>query len=245
LIISILMLAIWLNFLGIPTIKYLPQSKKLNKLLNTSKKSFWWFLLIWVITFFLPCGFTYTTQLLALSSGNGVRASLIMLSFVLWTTPILTVIWYSWFLINSWKTALGQILNYFIWWIIVIFALISLNFQLWVLYFPNINISGKSTTENNIETPVENWVIYMTYTKAWLSHSVIKLEAWKDYKIVISVKNTIYWCMSTIFLKWLDDKIQSLKAWTTVEFNIKQAKKWTYWFLCAMWAKHNAKVVVE
>ncbi|MDR1987902.1 MAG: sulfite exporter TauE/SafE family protein [Candidatus Peribacteria bacterium] len=35
------------------------------------------------MTFFLPCGFTYTTQALALSSGNSLKAFFIMLFFVL------------------------------------------------------------------------------------------------------------------------------------------------------------------
>jgi len=46
-------------------------------------------LLVGVGTFFLPCGFTQSMQLVALSSGSFVQGSLIMLLFAIGTLPVL------------------------------------------------------------------------------------------------------------------------------------------------------------
>lgn len=49
-------------------------------------------LLIGVGTFFLPCGFTQSMQISALSSGSFISGSLIMLSFALGTLPVLALV---------------------------------------------------------------------------------------------------------------------------------------------------------
>lgn len=46
-------------------------------------------------TFFLPCGFTQSMQLFALSSRNFIEAAFIMLTFALGTLPVLLLITYS------------------------------------------------------------------------------------------------------------------------------------------------------
>jgi hypothetical protein len=212
-------------------------------ILNTEKTWFFWLVLVWAFTFFVPCGFTYMVELLALSSASPMRASLILLAFVLWTTPVLTIIWYFWFFIKSSKTILQQILNYFVWSLVVIFALYSINFQISVFWLPNINVDISNKTKVVMEA--ENNIIQMVYTKYWLTPNIIKLKSWQDYEINISVQETIYWCMSTIFLQGLDEKVQMLEKWNMVKFQIKSPKKWTYEFLCAMWVGHKAKIVVE
>lgn len=49
-------------------------------------------IIIWFGTFFLPCGFTQSMQIAALSSGSYLTGSLIMLSFALGTFPILALL---------------------------------------------------------------------------------------------------------------------------------------------------------
>ncbi len=49
-------------------------------------------IIIWFGTFFLPCGFTQSMQIAALSSGSYVTGSLIMLSFALGTFPVLALL---------------------------------------------------------------------------------------------------------------------------------------------------------
>lgn len=49
-------------------------------------------ILIGVGTFFLPCGFTQSMQIAALSSGSFLSGMLIMLSFALGTLPVLSIL---------------------------------------------------------------------------------------------------------------------------------------------------------
>ncbi len=49
-------------------------------------------LIIGFATFFLPCGFTQSMQVVALSSGSFVSGMLIMLAFALGTLPVLALL---------------------------------------------------------------------------------------------------------------------------------------------------------
>ena len=49
-------------------------------------------IIIWFGTFFLPCGFTQSMQIAALSSGSYITGSLIMFSFALGTFPVLALL---------------------------------------------------------------------------------------------------------------------------------------------------------
>lgn len=44
------------------------------------------------LTFFLPCGFTQSMQLLALGSGSPVQGGIIMAAFALGTLPVLLAV---------------------------------------------------------------------------------------------------------------------------------------------------------
>lgn len=52
-------------------------------------------LLVGIATFFLPCGFTQSMQLYALSTGSFASASIIMFSFALGTLPVLALLSFS------------------------------------------------------------------------------------------------------------------------------------------------------
>ncbi len=52
-------------------------------------------LLVGVATFFLPCGFTQSMQIYALSTGSFATASLIMFAFALGTLPVLALLSFS------------------------------------------------------------------------------------------------------------------------------------------------------
>ncbi len=58
-------------------------------------------LLVGVSTFFLPCGFTQSMQLYALTTGNFFKGGLTMLSFALGTLPVLTLVSFSSFGIKN------------------------------------------------------------------------------------------------------------------------------------------------
>jgi sulfite exporter TauE/SafE len=58
-------------------------------------------LLIGVATFFLPCGFTQSMQLYALSTGSFLKGGLTMLAFALGTFPVLALVSFSSFSIKN------------------------------------------------------------------------------------------------------------------------------------------------
>jgi sulfite exporter TauE/SafE/copper chaperone CopZ len=58
-------------------------------------------LLVGIATFFLPCGFTQSMQLYALTTGSFLKGGLIMLSFALGTLPVLSLISFSSFSIQK------------------------------------------------------------------------------------------------------------------------------------------------
>ncbi|MCC7196937.1 sulfite exporter TauE/SafE family protein [Candidatus Peregrinibacteria bacterium] len=64
---------------------------KLSKIEN----GFWAPFIVGAITFFLPCGFTQSMQIAALSSGSWLQGSLIMTMFALGTLPMLVLISFS------------------------------------------------------------------------------------------------------------------------------------------------------
>jgi sulfite exporter TauE/SafE/copper chaperone CopZ len=58
-------------------------------------------LLVGVLTFFLPCGFTQSMQIYTLSTGNFLTGGLTMLTFALGTLPVLALISFSSFSIKE------------------------------------------------------------------------------------------------------------------------------------------------
>ncbi len=71
----------------------LPFSKRLSSLLfGNTKGTYFYAIVIGVLTFFLPCGFTQSMQIVALGSKDFVQGALTMLFFSLGTLPILFLI---------------------------------------------------------------------------------------------------------------------------------------------------------
>lgn len=58
-------------------------------------------LLVGIVTFFLPCGFTQSMQIYTLSTGGFIQGGLTMLSFALGTLPVLALISFSSFKIQD------------------------------------------------------------------------------------------------------------------------------------------------
>ena len=69
--------------------------KRLFSKLTKIENGFWAPCIIGAVTFFLPCGFTQSMQIAALSSGSWLQGSLIMTMFALGTLPMLVLISFS------------------------------------------------------------------------------------------------------------------------------------------------------
>lgn len=92
-------------------------------------------------TFFLPCGFTITTQGLALLSGSPLRAGLMMLVFALGTLPMLLLIGLSssrLYQNHRWSENFTKTAGV----LVIFFALYNINSQLNLLGLPSFNDVG-------------------------------------------------------------------------------------------------------
>ncbi|MDH5532979.1 MAG: sulfite exporter TauE/SafE family protein [Candidatus Pacebacteria bacterium] len=87
-------------------------------------------------TVFLPCGFTITTQGLALLSGDPIKGAMIMTAFVLGTTPILFFIGLSSLMFNQ-KPHITRMFSQVAGFLIIAFAIFNINSALNVLGLPN------------------------------------------------------------------------------------------------------------
>jgi heme/copper-type cytochrome/quinol oxidase subunit 2 len=92
------------------------------------------------LTFFLPCGFTITTQGLALLSGNILSGAMIMGAFALGTVPMLFFIGLSSVKFSA-KPHLAERFSKVAGFLVLFFALFNISNQMAVLGFTGINFN--------------------------------------------------------------------------------------------------------
>ncbi|MCX6779427.1 MAG: sulfite exporter TauE/SafE family protein [Candidatus Magasanikbacteria bacterium] len=104
------------------------------------------------LTFFLPCGFTITSQGAALLAGSFWQGSLIMLFFALGTSPILLLIGLSSVKYAARPNMAGKFLKT-AGFLVVFFALFNLNAQFNVLGWPSVTdwFKSSSSTQQVVE----------------------------------------------------------------------------------------------
>ena len=95
------------------------QANKLTKLNHNLTP-----LLVGIVTFFLPCGFTQSMQLYTLTTGSFLEGGFIMLAFALGTLPVLSLISFSSFGIKN--SAKSGIFFKSAWLVVIMFALFNL-----------------------------------------------------------------------------------------------------------------------
>lgn len=89
---SVVMIILGFNLLGIFKKNKLTLPSGIFSFFRKTEHSTWAPILVGLGTFFLPCGFTQSMQISALSSGSFVSGFLIMFSFALGTLPILALL---------------------------------------------------------------------------------------------------------------------------------------------------------
>lgn len=231
-----LMLYMWLNTLNIlPSITrfWLNMPKFFwNKILNIKNPIF--APIIWLLTFFLPCGFTQSMQVYAASSWWFLSWSIIMWTFALWTMPVLFMVW---FWSSYFKDKDFGYVNKFIWVLIVYFGIFILT---WL--FNMLNLNALSISSNNIEqTSSVNLqdLKEITVIHDWTWFKDVILEWAKSYKLKIMPESDGLWCMFSLTIPWIDDKSYPVKKWIPILIDIKDPKPWKYKAVCtAMWMVH-------
>lgn len=151
--VSILIIVIALQMLGVKYFQNLRIGlpKFLTRYMVNEKKfnNKWMPMVIGILTVLLPCGFTITVQSLALASGSWLNGMLMMLAFVLGTTPILLFIGLSSGKLLA-SNHFSKIFSIVAGVLILAFGVYNINSQLTVLGIPNlrsaISLIGKEKT---------------------------------------------------------------------------------------------------
>lgn len=240
LIVWIILILLWLNLTKISpkfdTLFALPTWKLFQKWSEElwNKNRIIYAICGWLLTFFLPCWFTFSMQLYALSTWSFWTWAIIMIAFAIGTLPGLLWIW-ALTSIFRWKVA--KIFYQIVWVLVILLWIYNISNVWWNVQW--LLSSNKVSEWQAIET------INMKYTSKWLEPASVTVELWKTYHIVIDSQTTVYGCMSTITLPWLDNSIKEIKNWDQIVFEFTPTKRWTFGFNCAMGVSHNAEIIVK
>lgn len=177
-IVAVIMLYIGLQILGfVPSITklgfHLPKglSKKIDKL--QGKNHPLTPMIIGILTFFLPCGFTQSMQVSAIASGSFISGALIMGAFAIGTFPAL----FSLGIGSSYaKQSKFKFINRLIGVVVVFFAVFSLNSGL-VLSGANFTLDFWSQGESSTQSQIVDGVQVVKMNVDWIfvpSEFVIK-----------------------------------------------------------------------
>lgn len=220
-VVSMIMIYFSLPLLGIhlPKLSLLPQ-KFLNKTFSQNLSP----VIFGILSFLLPCGFTFTAQSSALISANPFKGALILFLFVLGTTPSLLLI--GFFSSKLFKnSSLSQKFSLIAGILILLFA------------FSNIFTQTKSLfsqkTNSLILNSNQQQIISMSVTNSAYSPNYFEVKTNTPIIWQISPKG-ITSCTTTIISPSILDKPIKLSPYqtTSVEFTIK--KPGTYRFFCSM-----------
>lgn len=236
-IVGIVVLWMWLHLLNIlPNITslwfHLPKSWS-EKTLTTKNPIF--APLIGALTFFLPCGFTLSMQLIAVNTSNFRQWWLAMAIFALWTAPVLFAVWLWSSYIKDLGSAKGnkfKLLHTIIWTLIVFFGIFMIT-------------NGRrmfgwlSTFSNNVQS--SNFTGQYERIEIWhdglnLVPEIITLTAGKNYELIITPSNNGRWCMVNLTIPGLDRSINGIIKNQPIVYKFNNIKSWKYNVVCwTMW----------
>lgn len=188
----------------------------------------------WALTFFLPCGFTQTMQILALSSGSFWIGGLSMLIFALGTFPVL-------FGLGLWVSSISEkksrIFSQFIAVVLIFFGSTTILNAKNLLVIPTLPKISETGISQNIEE-LEYEIIEMWHNGWSTEPESITLQAGKNYKVIITPDSNGLGCMSTQYIPKIRSEVSYVQAWVPIEYNFIAPFAGKYDIVCAsMWMK--------
>ena len=232
-VVWIILAYVWLQIFGIvPSITkrwfHLPWwAEKMIKKLNDPKYA----LLVWALTFFLPCWFTQSMQLFAMQTGSALQWALMLWAYWLWTVPLLLWLWLS----AGYFKAKMRMFNKVIAWLLVAFGLIT--FANWW-----------NASQWTISTVVEQWEVQVQVEQLARPHLWNRLEPKdilvqkdKSYEITINPSMNWIWCKS--FINLPDGTNHPVRQGQPITFAFNPVQAGTYKLNCNAWSSHWSIVV--
>ena len=239
---SFLMIALGLQMLGVKAFKkfQLALPKSATRYVADEKKFQGKYLpfLMGAATIILPCGFTITTEGLALLSSNPLQGSLIMIAFVLGTTPVLFSIGLSSVKFLS-KPGIAEKFSKVAGFLVLFFALFNMHAQMNVLGFTGFDFfssqSQTASADQNGLAPLVNGeqVIKMAAHASSDSPNYFKVKAGVPVRWEITADNA-RGCNSPIVATGLFSGAVDLPAGQTAVKEFTPAKAGRYRFSCSM-----------
>ncbi len=251
-IVWILILYMWLNIVWLaPSITklwvHMPKkfSSKIHALSHPKYAP-----LVWALTFFLPCWFTQTVQLIAISSGSFISWGLIMAAFALWTMPVLFSVW-LWS--SYFKEKNFDVLNKLIWALLIFFWIATISSSKNLISFTPITETKVKTEVSIVEKKeVKKEIINKKIETITMWHNwwqtepkVIEIESWVDYKLVITPDENGKWCMSTLVMPKINKQVHPVRKWVDITYELKNLKKWEYPIVCSSMWMLQGKIIVK
>ncbi len=248
-IVWIFLIYMWLNILWIfPSITkfglHMPKSfvSKIESLGEPKHAP-----IVWALTFFLPCWFTQSMQILAISSWNFFVGWLVMMFFALWTFPVL----YSLGLGSSYFTNKKfVILNTIIWAIVIFFWIFSISNS-----YRLVNFSSLWSSETTISQSIwdATWKInnseleIVKVSHNWFATvpSEINLKSGWNYKVIITPTSNWLGCMFSQVIPKLSKKVSQVKKGVDIVYEIYDAKPGTYDIVCGSMWMQQWKIIIN
>ena len=191
-----------------------------------------------IMTVLLPCGFTMVAEGAAMLSGNALTGMLIMLFFVLGTTPSLLAIGISSIQLSTNRKTSAMFTKTAAL-LIIFFVMYNLDVQFAI----SRNITGSGRTESlsaHAVAPVvaqnsPDETITTIYTSAKdISPSTFNVKAGQKIRLIVDSKDTGRGCMSTIMVPGLWDKPEPLVKGKAVIMEFLPKRAGAYTITCAM-----------
>jgi len=188
------------------------------------------------LSFFLPCGFTQSMQLFAMSSGSFLTGAMTLLLFALGTMPVLFGLGLATSRFKNMKTVVVQKA---IGLLVLFFAFYTLSSGLAI---KGINIDFFANKEvGNVISSANAQVVNMAVDYSGYNPSVFKLQAGVPVKWVIDGQQ-VTGCTSEIIVPSLNIKKRLVKGENVIEFTPEKAG--TINFSCSM-GMVRGKFIVE
>lgn len=239
-VVWIVVLWMWLHLLWLaPNITsmgvHLPKRRS-EKTLTTKNPIF--APLIGMLTFFLPCGFTLSMQLIAIKTGNFRLWGLAMAIFALGTAPVLLAVGLGSSYIKEKKF---KLLNTIIWTLIVFFGIFMVingrRLLGWVTRFTN---TTQTTTFTGEYQRVEIW-----FDGLALVPGTVELQAGGNYELVVTPTENGKWCMVTQTIPGLDNKVYTIIKGQPIVYKFTNIKKGSYNVVCWTMGMYQGKIIVK
>ncbi|MBW7954395.1 sulfite exporter TauE/SafE family protein [Candidatus Gracilibacteria bacterium] len=221
----------------IPSIKFTLPKFIGNKVLNIKNPAF--APIVGALTFFLPCGFTQSMQMYAVSSGGFISGALIMGAFALGTMPVLFLVGFG---SSYFKDKNIKYIN-------MVMGVIVIYFGIFMLSGLANLISFKKTPSQTNQNIVNENISYEQKTilhNGWsLGEKEIYLKAGGYYKLnIIPTKNGTG-CMSTLLIPGIDETPHKIIAGEPISILINDAKPGKYNIVCSTMGMKQGEIIIN